>query len=157
MRSARTVRTNARGIYPTASNPDYEWADFLEVFPQFDGVVPTSIFEIFRNLAMKTLSVEQWGQEAWVVGMAYFIAHFLVLYLKCTPEVSCNKPATREEILNSSASSGLLKEKAANTLKMVYDNSIIAKGLEGAGAFLLTTQGQTYLTMAKHMRMPIYV
>lgn len=154
-KSSRSIKADARGIYSTSSNPPYEWEDFLAVFPQFDGLIPTNIFEIFRNLATKTLSVEQWGQEAWVIGMAYFIAHFLVLSLRTTPEAD-TKP-TAQSIISEAAPGGLIKEKAANTLKMVYDNTITTSGLEGGGTYLLTTYGQNYLTMAKSLRMPMYV
>ena len=157
MKSARTIRTDALGIYSTGSNPDYVWADFIRVFPQFEGVITLDTFMLFRNLAMKTLSVEQWGLEAWVTGMAYFIAHFLVLYLKCTPQLEEGQSATADDIISSAAPGGLLKEKAANTLRMVYDNNITTSGLEGTGTFLLTTFGQNYLTMAKFTRMPMYV
>lgn len=157
MESSRTIRTNAIGIFPTSSNPAYVWEDFTAIFPQFDGLIPISIFAVFRNLAMKTLSVEQWGQEAWVVGMAYFIAHFLTLYLKCTPRLGEGEQATADMIISSAAPGGILKEKAANTLKMVYDNTINTKGIEDGGSFLLTTFGQNYLTQAKFMRMPMYV
>ena len=157
MKSARTVRTNALGIYSTASNPDYVWADFIKVFPQFEGLVTLDTFTLFRNLAMKTLSVEQWGQEAWVTGMAYFIAHFLVLYLKCTPQLETGQSATVDDIISSASPGGLLKEKAANTLRMVYDNTISLSGLEGTGTFTLTHYGQMYLTLAISTRMPMYV
>ena len=157
MKSARTVRTNALGIYSTASNPDYVWADFLAIFPQFEGLIPLNIFTLFRNLATKTLSVEQWGQEAWETGMAYFIAHFLALYLKCTPQLESGQQATVDDIISSAAPGGLIKEKAANTLRMVYDNTISLSGLEGTGTFTLTTYGQMYLTLAISTRMPMYV
>lgn len=157
MEAAPTVRKNALGIYSTASNPEYLWEDFIAVFPQFDGLISPEIFNLFRNLAMKTLSVEQWGQEGWAAGMAYFIAHFLVLYLKCTPTVEEGEATTADDIISSAAPGGLLKEKAANTLKMVYDNNISTSGLEGTGTFLLTSYGQNYLTLAMSMRMPMYV
>lgn len=157
MKAAPTVRKNAIGIYSTDSNPDYLWEDFIAVFPQFDGLISPEIFTLFRNLAMKTLSVEQWGQEAWVVGMSYFIAHFLTLYLKATPVTEEGTASTVDDIVSSAAPGGLLREKAANTLKMVYDNTISTSGLEGTGTFLLTSYGQTYLTLAMSTRMPMYV
>lgn len=157
MEPSSTVKSNALGIYSTAGNPPYLWEDFIRALPQFEGLIPEQTFNLFRNLAMKTLSVEQWGQEAWEIGMAYFIAHFLIIFLRASPEVEEGSQVSISDLISSSCPGGLLKEKAANTLKMVYDNTISTSGLEGTGTFLLTTWGQNYLTLSKSMRMPMYV
>ena len=136
------------------TNPAYGLADFLAVYPQFGslssatppiytGPVPKVVLQMFNNLANASLSQERWC-DAWLYGMALFIAHFATLYLQSS---SAPNGSPVQAIVQAGLAKGVAVSKSAGDLSESYDN--IVKDISGWGAWKLTQFGQQLLTMGR--------
>ena len=139
------------------TNPAYGIADFLAVYPQFgtmtgspatySGPVPQAVLQTYVNLASASLSRERWC-DAWQVGMALFIAHFVTLYLQSS-SVPANSPI--KAIVAAGLARGVVVSKSAGDVSESFENP--AKDIDGWAGWKLTTFGIQLLTMARLMGM----
>lgn len=127
---------------PVAGNPEFTKADFFEVYPQFEGLVQDFILDQFIAIAQVTVLQARWF-ETWTMGMCWFIAHFVTLYLETLG--GCNPTAT--SIVANARARGLQTNKTAGDVSVGYDFNSIK--LDGWQMYQTTIYGQQFANMAK--------
>ncbi|RGX53204.1 DUF4054 domain-containing protein [Anaerotruncus sp. AF02-27] len=129
---------------PQGSNPAFAAADLYAFYPQFKGIIPDVVIEMYIGLASASLSAARW-MGSWKIGMCMFVAHFLTLYLQTsTPE-----GATAVQVINAGEARGLTTSKSVGGVSQSIDYSTAAADLDGWAAWKLTAYGQQFATMAK--------
>ena len=138
---------NAANAPDSPGNPPFTAEDFLAVYPQF-RVVPQAALEMYRKLALASLSQRRWG-ESWELGICLFIAHWCTLYLQSmVPE-----GATARQVLAAGESRGLCTSKAVGGVSVTVDYSAVAADLDGWAAWKQTTYGTQWATLARMVGM----
>ncbi len=129
---------------PQGSNPAFAADDLYAFYPQFKGIIPDAVIEMYIGLANASLSAARW-MGSWKIGMCMFVAHFLTLYLQTsTPEGS-----TAMQVINAGEARGLTTSKSVGGVSQSIDYSTAAADLDGWAAWKLTAYGQHFATMAK--------
>lgn len=140
---ADSIAADASNIR-VGGNPAYILSDFLDVYPQFENVVPEQILQMFTDLAITTIQQARF-HGAWEICMGYFIAHFATLWL----DGNADAGSSAAQVLAAGQAKGLVVSKSANDLSVSYDFSAIAKDLDGWAAWTLTNHGRNLATLAK--------
>ena len=129
----------------TGNNPAYTEADFLEIYPQFDSLIPAAVMTQFIGMATATVKQGRWFSY-WPMGMANFIAHFATLWLqRRTADVT----PTAQQVIGAAESRGLQSSKSVGDVSVGYDFSIMTKGIDGWGNFMATSYGLEYAQQAR--------
>lgn len=149
----RYFPTSLLGLIADASNirigenPDYTTADFYAVYPQFEEQVPDNVVQIFVNLAQQNINKARW-HGSWDIAMAFFIAHFLTLYVK-----TCG--TTDDPITNLASGNfrGVQSSKSVDGVSVSYDVSSVLSDLTGWGGYKMTEYGIQLLTLSRLYRL----
>ena len=111
---------------------------------------PIQVFNVYIALASASVMQERWC-EAWQLGMALFIAHFLTLWMKSEGGTYVNAG----QAAAAGLAQGIMVSKSAGPVSVGYQT---IQGLESWAAWNLTTYGQSFATLAKCVGMgPILV
>lgn len=138
--STISAAANIRG----GDNPPYVVADFLALYPQFEGKVPESFLGMYTGLASASLSYQRY-YDAWPMVMGLFVAHFCTLYLQS----AVDPESTAAEILQAGTTKGLASNKSAGGVSLGYDYATALTGLEAWGGWTTTAFGVQLATMSK--------
>lgn len=138
----RSIAANIKNVY---SNPEYTVEQFLSLYPQFTQLDDTIVL-FYIKMASNSLSAARWG-DLWEMGMALFVAHHLILWMKVTQGLGEDAPES--QIINNSLSAGLTSSKSVGSLSKSYDYSDINGDFGGWGTWKLTAFGQQFVTYAK--------
>jgi len=139
-------------------NPPYAVADFQAFYSQFsvalfplNGSSPNPILQTFVNLANATVSQVRW-EDAWLMGMNLFVAHFATLYLQSLAPTDANA----KTVVSMGLAKGIQVSKAVADVSVSYQP--IVTGWEQWGSWNLTTYGQQFITFAKMIGAgPMYI
>lgn len=141
---------NWQGIEQKASNlvsgenPSYSSTDFLELYPQFDFVIPQSVLDAYIEMANHSLQYARWYGQ-WSIGMALFIAHYCTLWLQTSAGLEQASPS-------DIGGSGMLAQNIASTtvgaVSATYTNTT-SSSLDDWGAYTQTEFGVQFASMAK--------
>lgn len=104
--------------------------------------VPLAVLQMYIAFASASLAQERW-LDWWPQGMAFFIAHYLTLYLR-----SDGDPATTA---GAAASAGMIlgfqTSRTVGPVSVSQEN-LLSSGWESWGAYQLTLPGQQFITLA---------
>ena len=103
--------------------------------------VPLPVINIFINLASASLVQARW-QASWPLGMAWFIAHFLTLWLQSDGDVYNDAGAAAQAGIQQ----GILVSKSAGNVSAGIQP---VTGLEQWGAWTQTSYGVLFAQMAR--------
>lgn len=104
-------------------------------------LVPLQVLNLYISLASASLASSRW-QDAWVTGMAFYVAHFATLWLQS--EGDPISTAGRAAI--SGLSRGIVVSKSVGDVSVGMQ---VQQGYESWGAFALTTYGQQLISLAR--------
>jgi hypothetical protein len=147
----KSINTGTNTV--TMFNAAIDNASSLQIYEQ--PPVPVLVISTFLNLAMASVMFSRYN-ENWTMMMAWFIAHYLTMYLR-----SENLPpdADISQIASSGLSKGILVQRAAGdvsaTSKLLAElNNTYAN----FGAFNETIYGEQFMTIAAATACgPVYV
>ena len=142
----RQLISLAANFQGDSSNPSYTVEEFLEIYPQFTGKIPSAVMQYYISMGNSCLSYRMYGDQ-WSMAMSLYIAHFLTLYLQSTNGLTADSPAS--QVINSSMAYGLTASKSAGDLSKSYDYGSINDDLNGWAAWKLTIFGQQFASIAK--------
>jgi hypothetical protein len=125
-------------------NPDYDSGVFLSCYPQFSGVVPQTVLDMWVDAGKAAVNIGRFG-EYWLPAIGFFIAHHLVLYLRSTPP-EASGPL---EAVNAGEAKGFRTGKSAGSLSVSYDYSSSSSDFEGWGTYKETEYGRQFAELAK--------
>jgi hypothetical protein len=125
-------------------NPPYSPEQFKAAYPQFEGLVPDNVCVMYINLARASLQQKRW-EDAWEIGVGWFVAHFLTLYLQS--KAAPGSPAGA--VIAAGTARGLQTSKAVDGVSVSYDYAAAVKDLDGWAAWTLTVYGQQLASYAK--------
>lgn len=129
----------------------YTSNDFFAMYPKFSAlygaapqtpIVPVPIVVAFVTMAYSALDQGVW-QGFWPIGMGYYIAHWVTLWLR-TEGTPITSPA---QAALEGMSVGVVASDAVGDVSESYDNTL--GQIEGAGAFNLTAYGIQFYTLAQ--------
>ena len=131
-------------------NPEFTLCDFLEIYPNFEGILsdstvfPQPVIDMYIQFAQDCVSQRRWGNQ-WKLGMCLFLAHFFTIHLQAQfPE-----NATAQEVLSYGQSKGLITSKSVGDVSVSYDFSAAVQGVESWGQFNTTSYGLQFANLAK--------
>lgn len=110
----------------------------------YTPIIPVFIINMYIGLANNCVRQARW-RSYWVVGMGWFIAHFLTLYLQST--TSATSPASK--VIAAGQARGLTTSKSVGDVSGGYDYNLIGQDLNGWAAWKLTVYGQQLATIGK--------
>jgi hypothetical protein len=133
-------------------NPPYTIEDFTNMYPQFlpdpDSkkfpplAIYQNILQIYINLASASVRQSRW-QDAWIVGMGSFVAHFMTLFLQ-----SYAQPGEDvTNIVSKSLADGILVSKSVGDVHASYAPIVSYHG-EWVG-WNLTRYGINFIQLAQ--------
>lgn len=123
----------------------YKLEEFLELYPQFEGLVPTAAMDGFNELVNACISERRYG-KMWTHACGLFMAHLCTLYIQSAKEAGT--PA--DEVMNACQAAGVVTSESADGVSYNMDLSAM-QDLNGWAAFKLTTFGVQFATIAKLM------
>lgn len=148
-------------------NPPFTADDFKEMYPQFWGTItipadpdadppteettveknyiPDALLEMYVEFAHASVKVSRF-HGAWKMCMAFFIAHFLTLYLQTAANADFSDPRA---VAAAGKLQGLTASKSVDGVSVSYDFSAVLQDLDGWASWKLTTYGVQYATLAK--------
>lgn len=151
----------ASGIL-VGTNPAYAVSDFLAFYPQFGSLDSNgnytgpvaggnAIITAYIALASASLSQARW-QDAWTIGMALYVAHFLTLYLQTQ---AAGVGSTAQQVASAGFAKGIQVAKSVGDVSVSYQS---LSAFEDWGAWNITLFGQQLMTMAQVLgSMPLYL
>jgi hypothetical protein len=135
------------------TNPPYGVGDFLSFYPKFgsysgsppiyNGPVPVPVLQAYVNLASACLVQARW-LEVWPAAMAWFVAHFVTLYLASEG----NAGSTPGAIARSGLGLGVIVSQSAGDVSKSVEPPDLG---EFAGALGMTIYGQQLATAMRVM------
>lgn len=128
----------------TKANPAYTKDDFLQFYPQFDGLLPDVVLDSFIELGGKCVQEQRYG-SMWKLAVGLFVAHFCALWLMSDAETGT--PA--DEVLAKAQEAGVITSESADGVSYNADINVVASDLNGWAGYKLTTYGQQFATIAK--------
>ena len=124
-------------------HPEYTKDSFLVLYPQFSGVIPDEVLEMFVDLGLSCVNAQRFG-KAWKHAVSLFIAHFCTLYLQSMqPEGTA-----AASVVAAASSAGMVTSESADGVSYSRDGSAL-NDLAGWAAFKMTTFGVQFATLAK--------
>jgi hypothetical protein len=144
------------------TNPAFGVESFLELYPQFgqnsngdwpieNGTVYQAVLQTYINLASACVNWLRW-RDSWQVGMCFFVAHFMTLWLQSytDPELPVRAVAS------AGLSKGIMASKSVGDVSVSYQ--LVTQGWESWGAWNLTLFGQQFIQLANLAgKGPVYV
>jgi hypothetical protein len=115
-----------------------------EAEPTIQYLVDPLIMQMYLDLANVCLQESRW-RSYWKIGMGWFIAHFLTLYLQSA--TNADSPAA--QVISAGQARGLQSSKSVGDVSVSYDFSTAMNDLDGWAAWKLTIFGQQLATAAK--------
>lgn len=136
-----TDASNIKG----GDNPPFSVSDFKALSPQFQNdIVPDVVLEMYLELAHNAIKQARF-HSYWKMAMGLFISHFATLWV-----MSAADPAgDAAGVVQAGSARGLDVSKSAGGVSVSKDYSLITGGLEGWGAWHMTTYGTQLATLAK--------
>lgn len=137
------------GIVSQASNikkeehPEYTKETFLLLYPQFRGVLPDAVLDMYVDLGLSCVNYRRFNRM-WKAAIGLFIAHFCTLYLQSMQPEGTDA----SQVLASASSAGMVTSESADGVSYSRDGSAL-NDLNGWAAFKMTTFGVQFATMAK--------
>lgn len=104
-------------------------------------LAPLVVIQLFLNLANASLIQNRWD-EAWGIAMAWFIAHFLTLFLRSDGNTYCDAG----QAATAGLQVGITVSKSAGPVSQGLQ---LPGGLDDWAAWTTTTYGQQLATMAR--------
>ncbi|SFE43590.1 Protein of unknown function [Paenibacillus algorifonticola] len=126
------------------TNPPYTLADFKGIYPQFDGIVPDPVIQMYIDLANACILQVRW-KSAWKIAIGWFVAHFLTLYL----QGAADPGSDAGQVMAVGQAKGLNTSEAVGDVSVSMDYGSIGQDLDGWAAWKLTIYGQQLATMGK--------
>lgn len=133
----------ASNLRPDASGTFTE-DDFLALYPQFAGIVPDAVLEMYLEQALRCIQPNRW-HALWKNGISLYIAHFLTLWLK----VNAPEGASPEAVAHAGSSDGAVMSKSVGGVSVSYGASEGSSDLTGWGSFKDTAFGEQFATLAR--------
>ena len=137
------------GIVSQASNikkeehPEYTKETFLLLYPQFRGVLPDAVLDMYVDLGLSCVNYRRFNRM-WKAAIGLFIAHFCTLYLQSMQPEGTDA----SQVLASASSAGMVTSESADGVSYSRDGSAL-NDQNGWAAFKMTTFGVQFATMAK--------
>lgn len=134
-----TVVTGVASTSVTVSNPATANAVTFSVY--MTPPVPLAVIQAFLNLAYASLMSSRW-REMWPIAMAWYIAHFVTLYLQSAG----NPGSTPGQIAVQGLEQGLTASKTVGPVSYTQENLV---ALQSWGAWTKTTYGTQLISQAQ--------
>lgn len=128
----------------TGTNPPYTLSDFEMAYPQFKGIVPDAVIQMYIDLANACIIQARW-RNAWKIAMGWFVAHFLTLYLQGAAPAGSDAAT----VASSAQPKGLNTSESVGDVSVSTDYGSVMEDLKGWAAWKLTIYGQQLATMAR--------
>lgn len=138
--SREQIASNLR----SASYPDFTVSDFLTYYPQFEGVVPAPVLQMYVDQAIACIQKSRWHAQ-WKNGLTLYIAHHCTLWLLG------NAPAGSDAATVAAAGmvQGTVSSKSVDGVSISYAQSGAQSDLTGWGSYKETIYGEQFATIAR--------
>lgn len=124
-------------------HPDYTAETYLALYPQFTGVIPEEVLNMYVDLGVSCTNPQRFG-KMWKHAVSLFIAHFCTLYMQSMqPEGTA-----AASVVAAASSAGMVTSESADGVSYSRDGSAL-NDLSGWAAFKMTTFGVQYATIAR--------
>lgn len=140
MENRESIASNLRpAIYP-----NFTVNDFLTIYPQFAGVVPMPVLEMYTEQAVKCIQQRRWHAQ-WKNGITLYIAHHATLWLLGNAPVGSD--AAR--VAAAGLVQGTVSSKSVDGVSISYAQSGAQSDLGGFGSYKETIFGEQFATIAR--------
>jgi hypothetical protein len=110
----------------------------------YNPIVPVFMINMYIGLANNCVREPRW-RSYWTMGVSWFVAHFLTLYLQ-----SITSPTgTAAQVINAGIAHGLATNKSVGDVSAGYDYNLIGQDLNGWAQWKATTFGLQFATIGK--------
>ena len=125
-------------------NPEFDIEnDFYSIYPQFNGLIPEAVINMFYTVADASLKEKRF-HESWKFMMCLYIAHLSTLYLQ-----TVNEDPTAKSVIQQAMPKGIATSKSVDGLSISYDFMDASSDLHGYSTFKYTIYGQQLATYCK--------
>jgi hypothetical protein len=132
--------------FPRGTNPTYAASDFYSIYPQFENVgIPTAVLNQYITIAQQTVLQVRY-HENWYLAMAYFIAHYLTLYLRTA---AAGSGSTAAQVVGAANPIGLAASKSVGGVSVSYDYGSTAT--DGFVEYQTTAYGRLFAQLASRV------
>lgn len=124
--------------------------DIIQISSPNIVCIPPAVLQMYINLATACLQSARWF-EYWPIAMAWFVAHFVTLYLRSEGNVG----TTAGQIAASGITRGIMVTKSAGNVAATIE---VPRGLDDWAAWTSTEYGIQLATAAKAVGIgPMYI
>ena len=124
--------------------PEFTRSDFLDIYPQFEGVVPEPVIDMYVEQAVRCIQKPRW-HAMWKSGICLYIAHHLTLWLMGNAPAGSNGAS----VAAAGMVQGSVSSKSVDGVSIGYSQSGAQSDLTGWGSYKETIFGEQFATMAR--------